>query len=128
MPRRPRSCDYCAWSPPSMRGGVNWDPFEGADEMEAQKMASETMSEAEREQGIQLARTGIARGRRQYDEAIRDPQSVSERLARATGNVAATADGSSVVERDSWPVLSRGRLPQAARSSGRLRVPARVGC
>ena len=66
----------------------NWDPFEGADAMEARIIASEAMSEAEREQGIQLARAGIARGRRQYDEAIRDPQSVSERLARATGDVA----------------------------------------
>ena len=66
----------------------NWDPFEGADAVEARMMASETMSEAEREQGIQLARAGIARGRRQYDEALRDPESISERLARATGNVA----------------------------------------
>ena len=66
-----------------------WDPFEGtADAMDARIMASETMSEAEREHLIQLARAGIARGRRQYEEAVRDPQSIGERVARATGDVA----------------------------------------
>ena len=58
-----------------------WDPFEGtADAMDTRIMASETMSEAEHEHLIQLARAGIARGRRQYEEAVRDPQSIGERV------------------------------------------------
>ena len=61
------------------------------DEMDRRVSSSLAMDDAEREQQIQLARQGIARGRRDYENALRDPQSVSERVARGAGAVAGYA-------------------------------------
>ena len=64
------------------------DPMHEFDEMDRRVSSSLAMDDAEREQQIQLARQGIARGRQDYENAVRNPQSVSERVARGVGDVA----------------------------------------
>ena len=64
------------------------DPLHQFDEMDSRIRSSILMDDAEREEQIQLARQGIARGRREYEESLREPQSVSERVARTAGDVA----------------------------------------
>ena len=67
------------------------DPLHEFDEMDSRIRSSILMDDAEREEQIQLARQGIARGRRDYENSLRDPESVSERVARGVGTVAGYA-------------------------------------
>ena len=66
-------------------------PLDEFDAMDSRIHASVVRDDAEMEQRIQLARQGIARGRRDYEETLRDPESVSERVARGVGTVAGYA-------------------------------------
>ena len=61
------------------------------DEMDSRIHASFLMDDAEREDRIQVANANLAHGKRQYEESLRDPQSVSERVARTAGDVAGYA-------------------------------------
>ena len=63
-------------------------PLDEFDAMDSRIHASVVRDDAEMEQQIQVARQGIARARRDYEESLRHPQSVSERVARTVGDVA----------------------------------------